>query len=116
MKAPALRALVLLALVAASLVLFVHDLSSPGLAEFVKTNGLPLSVRLRLVAFMAAGSVAAAAAGAYYYRCRGEERLRRAAHRLAPLAASGILPSLSVPDAWTDPETCCPASGALSRS
>src|SRR5258708_17279832 len=102
MKAPALRALVLLALVAASLVLFVHDLSSPGLAEFVKTNGLPLSVRLRLVAFMAAGSVAAAAAGAYYYRCRVEERLRRAAHTLAPLAASVILPSPCVPHAWVD--------------
>jgi uncharacterized membrane protein len=113
MKAPALRALVLLALVAASLVLFAHDLSSPGLPEFVKTNGVALSVRLRLVAFMAAGSVAAALAGAFYYWCWGEERLRRTAHRLAPLAVLGMLPSLCVPDAWSDTQHAAIAIGGF---
>jgi uncharacterized membrane protein len=111
--AAALRALALLGAIAASLVLFVYDLSNQVLAEFVKTNRVQLPIRLRLLAAMAAAFALSVAGGAFYGWVWDLRRLQRVSRRLAPLAALGFLPALCTPDGWPDALTAALAIGAF---
>src|SRR5580698_8155969 len=111
--AAALRALALLGAIAASLVLFVYDLSNQVFAEFVKTNRVQLPIRMRLLAAMAAAFALSVAGGAFYGWYWDLRRLQRVSRRLAPLAALGFLPALCTPDGWPDALTAALAIGAF---
>lgn len=108
-----LRALALLATTAASVAMFAQSFQGLGIEAFVKSNGLPLHDRMKLVASMVIAGILAAAGGGVYARFCGVTELRRVAHRLAPLAALGLLPPLCTPAAWTEPLTLTIAMAAF---
>jgi uncharacterized membrane protein len=92
----------LLAVIAASLVLFVQELIGPRLVNFVKANTLSFPVRKRLLLAIAVAVALASVGGALYAWRRDATRLRRVARILAPLAVLGLLPPLCIPEAWPD--------------
>jgi uncharacterized membrane protein len=112
-SAMAARASLLLGTIAGSLVLFVQDLVGGKLADFVKANTLPFPVRMHLLYAVAGAFAVAAIGGLAYARWRDATRLRRLAHRLAPLAVIGLLPPLCVPEGWSDPLVAALAIGCV---
>jgi uncharacterized membrane protein len=113
MMAAALRALALLGTVAASFVLFVHEIGGGVLTEFVKTNRLQLPIRMRLLLAMASAFALAATAGAVYGWYWDLKRLQRVSRRLAPAIVLGLLPPLCVPEAWPDSLNAAIAIGGV---
>lgn len=108
-----LRALALLATTAASVAMFARSLQGIGLEAFVRSNGLALPERIKLVETMMAAAAIAIILGCIYGRMCGAPELRRISHRLAPLATLGLVPPLCTPSAWPEALTAALAIGAF---
>jgi uncharacterized membrane protein len=108
-----LRALALLGATAASVAMFVRSLKGPGLEAFVRSNALSLPDRTKLLVTMAV-AVAIVTVGACIYAWRRDVKsVQRVSHRLAPLAALGLVAPLCTPAGWADPLTVVLAIGAF---
>jgi len=104
----ALRAITVLAVCAASLVLCVWEIVSDSTADFVRANLLERSPRVQLIAAMLLAAVVTASAAAVYARLgsfRAVARLRRMSLILAPLMLAGLIPAILAKDVGQDPLT-----------
>jgi hypothetical protein len=108
-----LRALALIAITAASVAMFVRSLRGEAFEAFVRHNSQPFPDRIKLIVTMVVAAVVATAGAGIYGRLRGVDKLTRLSHRLAPLAALGLVPALCTPAAWADPLTAVLAIGAF---
>jgi uncharacterized membrane protein len=106
-----LRALGLLGVAGASIVLLVQQVFDPGRMRFVSENHIAFRLRLKLLLAIGVASAVAVLLGAVCAWFLGGARLRRGAHLIAPVVALAFLPPLCLPDAWSNP-----LSGALAIS
>jgi len=111
----AFRAIVILVICAASLVLFGWQLGSDADLGFARDNVLDSLERRQLMTWMLAVSTAVGVLGTAFVAlttARGRAMIRSTAHVVAPLALIGFVPALMARGLW-DPLTTVVAMGAF---
>jgi uncharacterized membrane protein len=104
----ALRAITVLAVCAASLVLFGWQIASDLAVDFLRANLLEPALRVRLIASMLAAAGVTAVGAAVYVRhgsFHAIARLRRTALLVSPLTLAGVVPAILAKDATQEPLT-----------
>jgi len=100
-----LRAITMLALCAASLTLFVWELSSDAIYAFLRANVLPPPVRKQLIGWMVASAGLVECVGLAYvklYGTRAVLMVRRLSRLSAPLVLIGVVLPILDFSAWGD--------------
>jgi uncharacterized membrane protein len=111
-----LRPIAVLALCAASFILFAWQLASDDAFAFMRSNALLPPMRKLLMAEMI-GAAAAVALGCLVYLAirghRGVKSLSVLARILCPITLAGVLPPLMEPGAWPDTLSAAAAIGVF---